>query len=329
MSFNNKQIILTAGPASADPAFLDDLTRTATSVRLNTSHLNQYQLQDWLALLEKCRDHNTFRIVLDLQGAKARIGKINSTGELPPIVSLIFADHSDEQGIIPVPHQAVFDLSRPGDRLFLNDRKIILEILENSPEILRAKVVQNGALSSGKGINSPDRVFEMAKVTPNDMQAIKIAESFGDIDFAISFVADGHEASLFRKLVHRNARLIAKIEQREAFMHLDKIDSLFDETWLCRGDLGAEAGLLELGRLQAEFVKAMTKFTKPAIIAGEVLGSMVELELPTRAEIVQLYDAMTCGFSGLVLSDETAVGKNIEAVMAFIRQFFYNEEPGY
>ena len=106
--------------------------------------------------------------------------------------------------------------------------------------------------------------------------------------------------------------------------NLAQIDKNFDEIWFCRGDLGAEAGLKELGHLQRQFVAELPGLQKPALIAGEVLGSMVANAFPSRAEIVQLYDCVQAGFSGLVLSDETACGSQVAAVVDFL-EYWFNE----
>jgi len=130
---------------------------------------------------------------------------------------------------------------------------------------------------------------------------------------------------LFHLFLTGSARLVAKIEQRAAMRHLAAIDVRFDEFWFCRGDLGAEVGLKELGFLQAQFVSAIPQFRRPALIAGEVLGSMVSNAYPSRAEVVQLYDVMQGGFAGIVLSDETACGSQVAAVVDFCRFWFFDK----
>lgn len=318
-----KKIIMTCGPACQDDSLLRHMTGIASGFRLNIAHLDSEKLNWWLARLLQLRVETgkPFSIILDLQGAKVRIGEYPAATSLPAEVELFHGRSSTVSGCIPVPASSVFLQTLVGDRLFLNDRKVIIKIIEKQEDRLGAVVEQNGPLSSGKGLNSPDRVFEMARVTEGDQQAIDSSRHIDGIAYAVSFVADGRESDLYRPLVG-GAPLIAKIEQRAAFSHLAAIDSCFDEFWLCRGDLGAEAGFKELGKLQNNFIAALAGLTKPAIIAGEVLGSMVAFPQPSRAEIVQLHDAMQDGFAGLVLSDETACGKQIPAVIDFLRHFF-------
>lgn len=318
-----KKIVMTCGPACQEDGLLKQMAAIASGFRLNIAHLDAEKLDWWLRRLSQLRveTEKSFAIILDLQGAKVRIGEYPAATSLPAEVDLVFGGSSTVAGCIPVPAASVFLQTSVGDRLFLNDRKVIIKIIGKQDDRLRAVVEQNGPISSGKGLNSPDRVFEMARVTDGDQRAIDRSRHIDGIAYAVSFVADGRESDLYRPLVG-GAPLIAKIEQRAAFAHLKAIDSCFDEFWLCRGDLGAEAGFKELGKLQNTFIAALAGLTKPAIIAGEVLGSMVAFPQPGRAEIVQLYDAMQDGFAGLVLSDETACGKQIPAVVDFLQHFF-------
>lgn len=323
-----KSLVFTCGPSSESDAILRQLAETATSLRLNVAHLTAEQLKNWLKRLVALRSlvGRDFRIALDLQGAKVRIGQFPEVLELPASVELFYGEHSSSPRRIPVPNNSVFANTSPGDRLLLNDSKVVIEITDKSEQLLQGRVEQNGPLSSGKGLNSPDRVFELARVMPGDAAAIEMSRHILDLDYAISFVADGHEYDLFRPLAGNGHRLIAKIEQRAAIERLKAIDASFDELWFCRGDLGAEVGLKELGVMQQRFVNAIAGLQHPCLLAGEVLGSMVSMPRPSRAEVVQLHDAMNSGFAGLVLSDETACGSHVAAVLNFVRFFFADDQ---
>ena len=316
--------VFTCGPASEDAELLAKIAGSAGGLRLNIAHLTPDALKGWLDRLIGLRVAigRQFRIVLDLQGAKVRVGHVPAVKALPEQVELFFGEKSEQAGSIPVPNRSVFAMTSPGDRLLLNDRRIVIAITGKSEDRLQGKVEQNGPLSSGKGINSPDRVFELARVMPSDALAVEMSRHIENLDYAVSFVADGREKLLFRPLTGPDHRLIAKIEQRAAFDHLDAIAAGFDELWLCRGDLGAEVGLKSLGIMQRRFIDAMPELQRPCLLAGEVLGSMVVMAQPSRAEIVQLYDAMRDGFAGFVLSDETACGAQIPAVLSFVNDFF-------
>jgi len=320
------KVIFTTGPSSESVNILRQmatLPNAAVSFRINTSHTDILKLSDWLKVLSNLRNEigNNFEIILDLQGAKARIGEYPACESLPTEVILFFGEKSSEIGRIPVPIKSVFSKTNVGDKLFINDQKVILSVEGKTSDTLFCKVDKNGCVAAYKGINSPDRVFEPARVTSKDKEAIETSQFIDNLSYAISFVGDGKEHEMFKPFTG-NHRLIAKIEQLKAFEHLETIAVKFDELWLCRGDLGAEAGLKKLGSLQRKFVSKISSLKKPCILAGEVLGSTVWSSQPSRGEIVQLDNALHEGFSGFVLSDETACGSNVEALLNFLENWF-------
>ena len=321
------QFILTVGPVSEAPEQLDLLARVATRLRLNVGHLTPEKLE---RLLQQIVERfavwgKVIPVVLDLQGAKLRIGDYPAVSSPPSEVELIHAYESSDPAIIPVPHESIFRQTCPGDLLLLNDRKVVLRVrAKPSADRLFAQTLQAGELGPAKGISSPDRVFELARVAPVDFTAIEIGNRYPAVEYAVSFVGDGEEAALFRPLIE-GRRLIAKIERRAAIGNLAAIDRAFDELWLCRGDLGADVGLRELGVMQQRFVERFPELTKPKILAGEVLGSMVNAPQPSRSEIVHLHDVRRAGFDGIVLSDETARGRHLAGVVTFLHDHFASE----
>ncbi|HQG27687.1 MAG TPA: pyruvate kinase, partial [Candidatus Ozemobacteraceae bacterium] len=260
--------ILTIGPASSSPEMVAALGRVATRFRLNTSHMSGDRLRESLSGIGRVF-HDTGRVlpvVLDLQGAKVRIGRYPEVSGVPARVELRLADASDAPAVIPVPHESVFEKTAVGDVVHLNDRRVILRITgRNGPGSFEADCVRSGPLSSNKGFNCENRVYELVRLSPRDTEAIRIGNEFPFVEYAVSFVLDGSEAGLFRPLLG-NRRLIAKIERPAALDRLAEIDALFDETWLCRGDLGAEADLRYLGRLQAKYIAAFSRLHKPKIL---------------------------------------------------------------
>ena len=325
--WKNSQRILTIGPASQDEPLLKSMADVATAFRLNTGHMNASELEKTLLRLDKLFEERgkVLPVILDLQGAKLRIGKFPRVTSLPEQVTLCLAEESSNPAVIPILHESVFRQTQSGDLLYLNDRKVIVRVMEKTSETsMKAERIQDGALSSGKGLNFPDRVFELARVTESDRQTISIGNRFPFVEYAVSFVDAGQEASLFRPLTGTQ-KLIAKIERQSALNHVREIDAQFDELWLCRGDLGAEADLRELGRLQREFAGQFPTLQKPKILAGEVLGSMIRSPFPSRSEIVHLSDALHAGFDGFVLSDETACGSYVPEVLRFLNDFFLHE----
>ena len=318
------EIILTLGPASENPALREWMTRVATRLRLNASHLSAERLGAALESLEGLfrETGRTLPVVVDLQGAKVRIGAYPAGATPPARVELRLAERSEDAAVIPVPHESVFAKTEVGDVLHLNDRRVVLRVEEKpAADRLVARCLTPGPLGPAKGLSCPGRVFELARLTPQDEAAIEASNRFPFVEYAVSFVLDGREAALFRPMTGRR-RLVAKLERPAALAALATVDREFDELWLCRGDLGAEASLKELGPLQADFVRAFPTLRCPRMLAGEVLGSMVRSPMPSRSELVHLWDSLQAGFHGFVLSDETAVGEHVADVLSFLEDFF-------
>jgi len=312
---------LTLGPATFTTATLEGIFPAADRFRLNAAHLQPESLLLWLEKLDALfrKTGRTIPVTLDLQGAKMRIGKIPPATGLAESVTLLFTHKTSETGIIPVPHELFFSEIQKGDRITLNDARVELEILDHSSEMAHAKVLRSGPLSSDKGINRSQHPIPYKKISELDTHMIRLTAGADFVDYAFSFVNTGDEAKLIRPLIGRR-KLIAKLERPEALQNLQVIDAAFDELWLCRGDLGAQAGLRKMAALQTDFEKRIPKLKKPAWLAGQVLEYMTHPQ-PTRSEVVQLARAEEAGYDGIVLSDETAVGKNPLELCRFLQQW--------
>ena len=314
--------VLTLGPASTEDNIIISLLEVADRFRLNTSHMNEADLIDRLLQLNDIfkRTGHSIPVVIDLQGSKMRIGKYPSVKTIPETVSLTLGETSNSADTIPVPHKILFQVLNQGDIIFLNDAKIILKITEVRKNRAEAVTLSNGPLSSNKGLNRKNHPVPFYELTEKDINMIKLSKKYKFIEFAFSFAHDGDEVNKIRPYTNKN-RIIAKIERTEALDNIESIDKSFDEIWFCRGDLGAQAGIFELGRLQATFVSQIQKFKNDCFLAGQVMEHMTNYPEPTRSEIVHLYDTEKNGFKGIVLSDETAIGKNLSAVSNFLKSY--------
>ncbi len=303
--------ILTLGPATSSPDMMAALLGVAGAFRLNASHLVPESLARWLEALDRVFHSagHTVPVYVDLQGAKMRIGSYPDCRFLPERVHLILGEKSETPQTIPVPHPAFFQAVRAGDLLTLNDARVGLRVLSTDDRACQAEVVRDGPLSSHKGLNRRGHPLPCPSLSEGDRRAVEVALDHEFVRFAFSFVHDGTEADLIRPRV--GGRVVAaKIELPEALDHLGGIADRFDELWLCRGDLGAQAGLAALGSLQETFVRRATGLGRPRYLAGQVLEYMTHFPQPTRAEVVGLFQAEREGFAGVVLSDETAVGRH-------------------
>ena len=310
------RLVCTLGPAVDDDKTLSTLMDKVSHFRLNGAHLDEVTLAGWLDKLTFLygRRQKEIPLILDLQGAKMRIGNYAEASHLPTKVRLINSKGpSPFPDVIPVPHGRLFRALSIGEELTLNDNRIRLVITEMDEESVFATVKQNGPLSSCKGINRADHPIPFDELSKGDESLLKVAQKCPFVSFALSFVQTSEDVTQVRRMTNRP--IVAKIERPETFDNLTEIDEAFDELWLCRGDLGAQAGLSELGKLQMTFEMAMKSFSKPALLAGQVLEHMTHHPIATRTEVVALHRAVVGLWAGIVLSDETAVGKHpIETV---------------
>lgn len=319
------QITMTLGPASEDEKILSRLLKTADRFRINSSFETPESLEKKLASLKTLfeREGKTIPVVIDLQGAKMRLGTINAglykPESFPSHIQLIPGTSSDTPGELPVPHRELFGQCYPGDILTLNDSRVHLEVISVKPELIDTRVIQKGPLASFKGINRPKHPLKVSSLLSRDEKLIKASLPFDFVEYAYSFVYKGDEYKWLRAVTGK--KITAKIELPESFAYLEQIFTNFDQVWLCRGDLGAQAGLFKLGELQKSFILFCRENNKQAHLAGQVLEHMTHFTEPTRAEAVGLYDALDAGFAGIVLSDETAAGIDPEGVAGFLDGF--------
>jgi len=315
------KIVVTLGPASQNQRLIHRFCEIAQSFRLNVAHLSPEQLRQWLDLLANIYTAlgHSLPVILDLQGAKMRVGSYPTCHEIPESVTLFLGKESLDLSRIPIPHPTLFQVLQIGHTLLLNDARIRLQIIQIAHEVI-AKVMVNGPLSAHKGINRADHPIPFTQLIASDQQAVEIGLQYPFTQFACSFILDGQEATYLRTLLP-NRYLIAKLERPETMSHLQAIDSTFDESWFCRGDMGSQVGLKALGPLQAKFVEQFKSLTHPKLLAGQVLEHLTHFPAPTRSEVVHLYDAMNAGFDGIVLSDETAIGHYPDDVANFLEDF--------
>jgi len=310
------QIIATLGPA-VKSKIIELIHAGATGFRLNCSHLTLEELSRWLIELERSFHYcgNAMPVWLDLQGSKMRIGRLIKVRVLQRGEKITFINgYSQISNEIPLPHKAVFQYLKQGDQVFLDDGKIELIVDNVNNGRFQAEVVNFGELSSFKGFVLRNNNPELNHIFPRDEVYIEQTQQWKFIGYAISYLQNENELKLFRRKA-KDKPLVAKIERKKAFYHLREIAQLADITWLCRGDLGVDGSVYTLFQYEKKFMEYMVLIKKPSLIAGQVLENMVRQNSPSRSEIAHLGYLLENGFSGIVLSDETAIGKYpIEAV---------------
>ncbi len=318
----NYEIIPTLGPSSNNPSIWKEmLSAGATAFRLNTSHLSIDQLGDWVERYRQFVDSIEFQppLVLDLQGSKWRLGKFQPfLLKEDQEISLIQAEESADQNTLPVPHPDFFlAAENSGDEIVLNDAKSRLKIVEKQSNMIRGKVLQGGEIIPRKGITYTNCAFRQESLNQRDQKLFDIASKYPFSRFAISYIKDSIEMEEYRKQMGNKVYLIAKLERPSAFANLEAYIYSANELWVCRGDLGAEVGLRSMAELVYQTAGQVNHLAIPVMMAGQVLEHMTVSPTPTRSEICYLFDALSSGYAGFVLSDEAAVGKYpLESVQA-------------
>lgn len=307
------EIVATLGPASDREEIWSDLLASgATAFRLNTSHLSIEHLLDWIERLEPflAKNARDCPLVLDLQGSKWRLGDFEpfdlAAGDA---IELIYAGSSTLPGVLPVPHFDFFQAARRSSgEIVLNDAKTRLSLESVGEDSLIARAIQGGRFSPRKGITYNQCDFRKESLNEKDLAIVEKTAGLSFIQFAISYLKDANEASFYRTRFGPTAQLIAKLERPTAMKQAVEIARICDALWVCRGDLGAEIGMVAMARAVHAFRQKIPRLTKPAMMAGQVFEHMAFQPAPTRSEICYLYDSLQDGYRGFVLSDETAIG---------------------
>jgi pyruvate kinase len=308
------QIIATLGPASStDSIWQAMLEAGVTAFRLNTSHLSLAQLKTWLDRLGVFLESAALpvTIVLDLQGSKWRLGQFSPFAlDIGQQVTLIAAETTDRPNVLPVPHPDFFRAAAVSSgELTLNDAKVRLRLESATSSTMTATVLAGRQISARKGITYTRSSYRQESLSDRDQKIVSQTRHVEFVDYALSYVKDAQEMARYRAYFGPSARLIAKLERQPAVDEAAAIAATADAVWLCRGDLGAELGLKAMAESAARFSARIGALSAPALLAGQVLEHMTAQPTPTRAEICQLHDALTQGYRGIVLSDETAIGE--------------------
>ncbi|HEX3430343.1 MAG TPA: pyruvate kinase [Rhizomicrobium sp.] len=309
------KILATLGPASCTPDQIKALFEAGADVfRINMSHTPRQllaELHGRVRALER-EDGRPIGILVDLQGPKIRLGVLNGGAaelEAGSRAKLVLDKAAAEKAVIPVPHPEIFAALKPGDKLLIDDGKIALQIESVSGGSATALVMTGGVARDRKGVNLPDTVLPIPALTEKDRSDLDAALNLGVDWMALSFVQRPDDVAELRKLVVGKAAVLAKIEKPKALDWLPEILDLTDALMVARGDLGVELPLESVPIRQKEITRAARRAGKPAVVATQMLESMIQSAAPTRAEVSDVATAVFDGADAVMLSAETAAGK--------------------
>jgi pyruvate kinase len=302
------QLVATLGPASFD-SIAALAAAGATAFRLNASHMDPAELRARVHQLRAVLPEAP--IVVDLQGAKMRLGRF-AERDVHAGERVVFVRAWDEAHAVPLPHGELFAQTRAGETLSVDDDRLHFRVVSGGPDCIETEALAAGRLRPRKGVNLIEHPVVLDDLTCGDADAVDALAGRSGIAWAFSFMVDGHEAEWVRRR-RPGAEVVAKIERREAVAQIDAIASRCDALWLCRGDLGAQLGMADLARCVA--VIDPRRLSRPILMAGQVLEHLTHHAEPTRSEVCHVFDLISRGYAGIVLSDETAIGTDpIQAV---------------
>lgn len=324
VSSRRTKLVCTVGPSTSTPEMIERLIREGMNVvRLNFSHgtheIHKQNIQYIREISERLGV--TVPILMDLQGPKIRVGRMQGDGAMLKTDSYVKLTPEDIEGtdeIIPIDYPNLSQDVRQGNTILLDDGLMDLKIVKITNGDIIAKVINGGFLKPRKGVNLPDVQTSISAVTEKDVKDLKFGLEQG-VDFvAISFVRSASDVqNLISKVrvLGSNAGIIAKIEKPEALNEIADIIEQADGIMVARGDLGIEIASERVPLIQKDIIDRCKIAGKPVITATQMLESMMNNPRPTRAESSDVANAVLDGSDAVMLSGETAAGKYpIEAV---------------
>ncbi len=314
MTKMNPKIMANVGLRSGDYDILKKMVVAGADIfRLNFSHASNEQLIELKAHVAKIKEETgkDVKILQDLCGPRIRVGVLPydihmSWGEM---YSFAFSDECDvDNKCIPIDNKDLYNDVQVGQPFYLVNGAIELKVTEKKDGKIYARVDRGGHLSSKKGINVPETKLTGGGLTPKDEKDAAFGREQGVDYVGLSFAQSADDVKRLRAIVGPDIKIISKIESATAIDVVDEIIQESDGIMIARGDLGIEMPLEELPILQKEIIRHAHWHNKPAIVATQMMLSMVEKSYPTYAEVTDVANAVFDGADVLMLSDETAVG---------------------
>ena len=317
----NVKIVATLGPASSDYDSIRALFEAGADVfRLNMSHGTQDEQRarhDIVRQVEKDMGR-PIAILADLQGPKLRCGVFSAgAAELDEGNHFRFdLDETPGEGHrVCLPHPEIFAALKPDATLLVNDGKIRLRVQDCGPDFADCIVEVGGTISDRKGVNVPDVVLPLAALSDKDRSDLEFACQLGVDWLALSFVQRRQDMDEARELAQGRAAVLAKIEKPAAVDAFAEILAASDGIMVARGDLGVELPVQAVPPIQKRLIHDCRRAGKPVIVATQMLESMIESPVPTRAEVSDVANAIYDGADAVMLSAESAAGSYpVEAV---------------
>ena len=315
------KIVATLGPASSSYEVIRALYEAGADVfRLNMSHGAHDEIKERYDIIRKVEEDlgRPIGILADLQGPKLRVGVFKNGAEELEEGKSFRLDLSEAEGDVKrvcLPHPEIFQSLEVGARLLVNDGKIRLRVVACGPDFADCTVIAGGTISNRKGVNVPDVVLPLAALSAKDRRDLEFVCGLGVDWLALSFVQRPEDVAEARALSTHfspdgtTPAVLSKIEKPSAVEQFESILEVSDGIMVARGDLGVELPVEAVPPIQKRLVRKCRDAAKPVIVATQMLESMIESPMPTRAEVSDVATAIYEGADAIMLSAESAAGQ--------------------
>lgn len=318
------KIVCTVGPASGSYGVMLKMFKAGMDVaRLNFSHGTRREHLERLALVRKLNKNyrRAVKLLVDLEGPRVRIGRLPEKGVTLKKNQTLFlttrpGPATDNR--IPFDYRGSLRNIKPGHSIFIDDGNINLLVTAVTGSFVKTKVFVPGTVRSHKGVNIPDADLKFEGLSAKDRSDTVFAVAIKADFIAQSFVRGPEDIAPIRKILDgkcSRCKIVAKIENREGIENIDRIIDAVDGIMIARGDMGISIPIFEVPVVQKEIINKCNLRGKFVITATQMLESMTERLIPTRAEVTDVANAVIDGTDMVMLSGETAVGRHPDAAV--------------
>jgi pyruvate kinase len=327
------KIVATIGPSSEKTEVAEKLIKLIDGARVNFSHGD---LDTWVSRIELIRRINpSIPILGDLPGPGVRTGEMVdlpfSKGD-----SLTFKLSSEGKGYVPVPVKEFFDIVDKGDVIIMDDGRIKLEVTSKGNNEINVVALTNGIIKTHKSITIMNKDYPLPILGDRDKEAIKVAAKYNLEYLGLSHVRsveDIENAREYLRSLNYSPTIVVKVETASAVRSIRDVACDADYIMVARGDLGMVFNQEEVPKIQEKIITAAHSCGKPIMVATQLLESMVNNPVPTRAEVVDVMTSVLQGVDSLLLTDETTMGNYPVEAVEWLRRIVNNYEnqvtPGF
>lgn len=331
------KIVATLGPACGDKETIKKMVDAGVNVfRINFSHADYSDVKERIGIIRGLNEEFGYAtsILADLQGPKLRVGVMEDGVVVNDGDEITFTTTEKITGTASKVYMNYKEFPKdvnPGERILLDDGKLIFEVVETNKENeVKAVVIQGGPLKSKKGVNLPNTKVSLPALTVKDIEDAKFAIECQVDWIALSFVRNAADLEDLKELIDEHSDykipIVAKIEKPEAVENIDKIVAYCDGLMVARGDLGVEVPAHEVPLIQKKLVNRAKTARIPVIIATQMMETMIDSLTPTRAEVNDVANSVMDGADAVMLSGETSVGSYPVQVIQKMSQIIQSVE---